>query len=231
MSAVDSIFIHWFIKEQFWYVFIEKIVGYLQKLYMYLFVRLSQCWWLWSWINLPEVRHYNEMTRLWVSQHWQTQFPSVGSFTCLSIEHWVQCILWLNVTCNWQACWDFANEGHLKILIHQSSTGLEPRTFSTKGAQFNHWATELPFTRHVVVIKCLESSGGVGQVNIPKISHCNMHSGQGVLPYLWKSWTNSLILYIHQQRLQWPKNDLHTSVFDLLFCWFYFLSLMFGEII
>ena len=61
-------------------------------------------------------RHYNEMTRLWVSPHWHPQFPSVGCFTCLIIEHWVQCILWLYVTCNWQACWDFANEGHLKIV-------------------------------------------------------------------------------------------------------------------
>ena len=45
-----------------------------------------------------------------------SQFPSVGSFTSLSIEQWVQGNLWLYVTCNWQACWDIADEGHLKIL-------------------------------------------------------------------------------------------------------------------
>ena len=35
---------------------------------------------------------------------------------CICIEHCVQGTHWLYVTCNWQACWDFADEGHLKIL-------------------------------------------------------------------------------------------------------------------
>ena len=29
--------------------------------------------------------------------------PCVGSFTCLSIEHWIQGTLWLYVTCDWQS--------------------------------------------------------------------------------------------------------------------------------
>ena len=60
-------------------------------------------------------RRNDDMIRLWVHTRY-SQFPSVGSFTCLSIEHWVQGTLWLYVTCDWQACWDFADEGHLKML-------------------------------------------------------------------------------------------------------------------
>ena len=45
----------------------------------------------------------DEMIRLWVHTRY-SQFPSVGSFTCLSIEHWIQGTLWLNVTCDWPFC-------------------------------------------------------------------------------------------------------------------------------
>ena len=43
-------------------------------------------------------RHNDEMIRLRVHTRY-SQFPNVGSFICLSIEHWVQDTLWLYVTC------------------------------------------------------------------------------------------------------------------------------------
>ena len=55
----------------------------------------------------------DDLIRLWVYTRC-SQFPSVGSFTCLSIEHCIQGTLWLYVTCNWQACWDFADEGQFE---------------------------------------------------------------------------------------------------------------------
>ena len=69
-------------------------------------------------------RRNDEMIRLWVHTRY-SQFPGLGSFTCLSIEHWVQGTLWLYATCNWQACWDFANENHLKI-FRFPTLGLNP---------------------------------------------------------------------------------------------------------
>ena len=31
--------------------------------------------------------------------------PCVRSFTCLSIEYWIQSTLWLYITCDWQSEW------------------------------------------------------------------------------------------------------------------------------
>ena len=95
---------------------------------------MSQCYWLWNLISLTEQQpeaHNDEMIRLWVYTRY-SRFPSVGNSTCLSIEHWVKGTLWLYVTCDWQACWYFADEGHFEHF------GFEPGISSAAGKWHNH---------------------------------------------------------------------------------------------
>ena len=90
---------------------------------------------------------WDEIIRLWVHTR-NSQFPSLGSFTCLSIEHRIQGTLWLYFTCNWQVCWDFADEGHLKML---GSPSLDrTQASSAAGEWLNHKTTQLAVVESVV---------------------------------------------------------------------------------
>ena len=104
LLSVKYFYLDPFISSRLFVVVVYLIVS------MLLALKLDQLIWA-----ATRGRCNDEMIRLSIHTRY-SQFPSVGSFTCLSIEHWIQGTLWLYVTCDWQTCWDFADEGHLKIL-------------------------------------------------------------------------------------------------------------------
>ena len=102
----------------------ERCIHSMFNVSMLLAPKLDQLIWAAAW-----GRRNDEMIRLWVHSGYY-QFLSVGSFylpqhRTLSTRQ----PLALYVTCNWQACWDFAAEGHVKVFV-SPSRGLNFRTAS-----------------------------------------------------------------------------------------------------
>ena len=99
-------------------------------------------------------RRNDEMIRLWVHTKY-SQFPSVGYFTYIITEHWVQGTLLLYVTCDWQSCWYLLMKVSGKLWVPQPGVD---RTFSAAGEWLNHWTTLLYSATHKIsadVLRCI----------------------------------------------------------------------------